>query len=99
MDGILSDEQYDAILETDFSDEFMELMKRRVVHGYVKQGSVREWLDSKSGVDRKGVTAGHLNDVRRLMTAYGSSGKEWLLADAANYIMFLFMREEQESAT
>ena len=91
----MNDEEYAAILELDFSDEFVELMKERVVHGFKK------WVPFAAlrVGDRKSVTKEYTNDVIRLMKAYGSSGKPYLLGDAANYIMFLYKRSQKETAT
>ena len=69
------------ILRTEFSEQFVQYMKNRMVASHFKYGSVRE-------------AAGKVNflkDVARRVELYLSTGNTEWLVDAANNLMMEFM--------
>lgn len=74
------------ILQTEFCEEFVELMKNRMVMGCMKYGLVskykREDLDNRD----------EIKNCRFRIRAYLDSGNPEYLVDAANFLMIEFMQ-------
>ena len=74
-----------TILETEFSEDFVQKMKNRMVAGFYKYGPVK--LNPASGAD--------LADRLELYMKTGNT--EWLV-DVANFAMIEFMHPQHEKA-
>jgi len=77
----------EEVLGQDFSSEFVELMKHRVVEGFQDWGSIHKYISEKE------TSVPHvLKRVEEHLLGFQETRKESHLADAANNIMFLFLR-------
>lgn len=90
----LTSEEVLEVLENDFDPAFIALMRRRLVYGAGNWGLVSQYLTVPwRGNDRRPATVkSYRDDVDRLLDDFEKSGEVHKLADAVNYLMFLFMR-------
>lgn len=79
----------EEILRTEFSEQFVQYMKNRMVASHFKYGSVK-------GAAKKGID--FLKDVERRVSLYKSTGNTEWLVDAANNLMMEFMFPSVENA-
>ena len=72
------------ILATDFSNEFVDMMRNRVLISSQKYGFIRENKTATNYVDT-------LKNARYRLDVYEKTGNPEYLVDACNYLMFEFM--------
>lgn len=77
------------ILSTEFSEEFVEAMRRRMVTSFYKYGPVAEGYPDR-------VAA--LASMRQRLDKYLETGNTEFLVDAANFLMIEFMFPSKEGA-
>ena len=83
----------EEVLEKDFDPAFVELMKKGLVLGAQKWGLVEQYLRSEiRGDGRPASIQGYRDDVNRLIDDFEATRNPQKLADAANYLLFLYMR-------
>lgn len=75
-----------GVLATDFSQDFVELMRQRVIADFGRYGPLESRLESFTVEDSRDV-------VNKLLDEYTESKYLQLLADGAYKLMALFMKE------
>lgn len=85
----MADEKFNEILKTEFSSQFIEYMRERMVVSFYKYGSIVDGFPEK--VDAVGSLMQRLRE-------YAATGNTEYLVDAANYAMIEFMRPRHPSA-
>lgn len=73
-----------AIRKSEWSSEFEELMRNRLLMGYFRYGRIR---------DGKGNTAAHIRSIERRLKKYEETGNKEFLVDIANICMVEFMQD------
>ena len=82
----------DKILETEFSGEFISLMKNRMVASFCKYGPVAE------NCGRKEQTIDEIKSLKKRLELYEKTGNTEWLVDVANFAMIEFMFPRHEKA-
>ena len=85
----MADQKFDEILETEFSTEFVNGMKERMVVSYYKYGFLELAYPEK--VDAIG-------SLMQRLRKYADTGNTEFLIDAANFAMIEFMRPRHPNA-
>lgn len=89
MDENQKDPQYETIIATEFSQEFVQYMKNRMVASFYKYGPMAEGFPEK--VDAIG-------SLTERLRKYATTGNTEFLVDAANFAMIEFMRPRHPQA-
>lgn len=79
----------DEILKTEFSADFVQMMKNRMVVSFHKYGPLADAYPHK-------VNA--IESLKQRLNKYAETGNTEFLIDAANFAMIEFMRPSHEAA-
>ncbi len=85
----MTKESIAQILAKNFSQVFVDAMKARMVHGYLKYGPLEVGFPSR-------VNA--LESMQQRLKKYEATGNTEWLVDAANYLMIEFMKPQHPNA-
>lgn len=80
----------DTILKTEFSEDFTEKMKNRMITSYYKYGKVADNYGNQN------VNA--IKSLEKRIQKYKETGNTEWLVDAANFAMIEFMYSQHENA-
>jgi hypothetical protein len=77
------------ILATDFSQDFIELMRQQAISRFGEYGSIREHLTEYT-------PKSCLDGLHEILAEYGQLKNPEALAEAANLMMILYMGEHEQ---
>lgn len=98
--GEWDDTTKEEILGTEFDRGFIGHMAQGLVQGYRRWGPVEKYhAMDRRGDGRPATIDSYRDDVARLVNGFEAGGSPSLLADAANYLMFLYMRATRHPET
>lgn len=84
------DSKKEAILKTEYSTEFDELRKNRMVMSHYKYGFIKENAQKRS--------VEYIPTLEKRLQAYKDTGNTEFLADIANFAMIEYMYPQHENA-
>jgi hypothetical protein len=78
------------ILETEFSNDFIDKMKNRMIISYFKYGKVKDNYGK--------IHVNAVENLKKRLEKYEETGNTEWLVDAANFAMIEFMYPQHENA-